>query len=90
MCYFLLERHAVSSRLAGDSDEKASKEGFLGARKLMAPSGDASRRRSSLVVRQVFDSPFPTRSSLIPIGYFFQCNFSRRALLWVELMAPTS
>jgi light-regulated signal transduction histidine kinase (bacteriophytochrome) len=64
MCYFLLERHSVSPRLAGDSDEEASKEGCLGAGKLVAPSGDASRSRSRLVVRQVFDSPFPARSTL--------------------------
>jgi hypothetical protein len=64
MCYFLLERHSVSPRLAGDSDEEASKEGFLRAGKLVAPSGAAGRGQSSLVVRQVFDSRFPARSTL--------------------------
>jgi hypothetical protein len=65
------------SPVAGGCGEEASKDRFLGAGKLVALSGNASRSRSSLAVRQVLDSPFPGLISLFPIGHF-QCNLFRR------------
>jgi hypothetical protein len=62
--FFAAEVRRNQDLRAGDSDEEASKEGFLGAGKLVASSGDAGRARSSLGVRQVFDSPFPAPSTL--------------------------